>query len=59
LFVDRKVARDARQTLPIVVDERSRVVWVPGHALDERFAVTRPDSGVVVLRLTRMWGGHE
>jgi tRNA(Ile)-lysidine synthase len=58
LFVDRKVSRVARHRLPLVVDGRDRVVWVPGHALDEAYRASA-GGGVVVLKLTRQWGGSE
>jgi len=58
LFVDRKVPRAARHSLPLVVDRNDRVIWVPGHALDESGRVTGRD-GVVVLKLTRKLGGPE
>ena len=50
-FVDRKVARQTRDSVPLVVDESDRIIWVAGHAIDERFRVTDPAQGVVVLRL--------
>ena len=50
-FVDRKVARQTRDSVPLVVDESDRIVWVAGHGIDERFRVTDPAQGVVVLRL--------
>ena len=59
LFVDRKVSRVARHRLPLVVDSHDRVVWVPGHALDEVYRASAGGSGVVVLKLTRQWGGSE
>jgi tRNA(Ile)-lysidine synthase len=59
LFVDRKVPRVARHRLPLVVDRHDRVVWVPGHALDEVYRASAGGSGVVVLKLTRQWGGSE
>jgi tRNA(Ile)-lysidine synthase len=59
LFVDRKVPRVARHRLPLVVDGHDRVVWVPGHALDEVYRASAGGSGVVVLKLTRQWGGSE
>ena len=59
LFVDRKVPRVARHRLPLVVDRYDRVVWVPGHALDEVYRASAGGSGVVVLKLTRQWGGSE
>jgi tRNA(Ile)-lysidine synthase len=50
-FVDRKVARHTRDTVPLVVDGADRIVWVGGLAIDERFRVTDPAQAVVVLRL--------
>ncbi|MEQ1729875.1 MAG: tRNA lysidine(34) synthetase TilS, partial [Vicinamibacterales bacterium] len=48
LFVDRKVPREARDRIPIVVDAADRIVWVPGHALDREFHVTDPLQAVVI-----------
>jgi tRNA(Ile)-lysidine synthase len=59
LFVDRHVDRVERHRIPLVVDADDRVVWVPGHALDEAYRVTPGDDGVVVLKLTRQRGGPE
>jgi tRNA(Ile)-lysidine synthase len=59
LFVDRHVGRLERHRIPLVVDADDRVVWVPGHALDEAYRVTPGADGVVVLRLTRQRGGPE
>jgi tRNA(Ile)-lysidine synthase len=55
-LVDRKVARQLRDTVPLVVDEHDRIVWVAGHAVDEEFGVTNPTEAVVILRL-KMLGG--
>ncbi len=53
LFVDRKLARDERDRVPLVVDEMDRIVWVAGYGIDEAFRVTDPSQAVLVLRLTR------
>jgi tRNA(Ile)-lysidine synthase len=50
-FVDRKVARERRDQIPLVVDESDRIVWVAGHGIDERFQVRDAAQAVVVLRL--------
>jgi len=55
-FVDRKVPREARDRVPIVVDARGRIVWVAGHAIDEAFRVTSPADPVVILRLKLLGG---
>lgn len=54
LFVDRKVSRVTRDTVPLVVDESDRIVWVAGHGIDEAFEITDPSQAVLVLRLTRV-----
>ncbi len=56
LLVDRKVPREARDRIPIVVDAADRIVWVPGHATDREFHVTDPLQAVVILRLKGVGG---
>ena len=53
IFVDAKVPRQERRRLPLLVDEKDHVLWVPGLALDGRLRVTDGTKAVVVLRLTR------
>jgi tRNA(Ile)-lysidine synthase len=50
-FVDRKVPRDQRDAVPLVVDGRDRIVWVGGHAIAEDFRVGRATRDVVILKL--------
>ena len=54
-FVDRKVARAARGTIPIVTDERG-IVWVVGHGLAEDARVTDGPAGVLILRSRKLGG---
>jgi tRNA(Ile)-lysidine synthase len=51
LFVDRKVRRNDRDRVPIVVDDADRIVWVAGFGIDEAFQVTDPGQAVLTLRL--------
>jgi tRNA(Ile)-lysidine synthase len=51
LLVDRKVPREERDRVPLVVAADGRIVWVAGHAVDPDFRVTDPAQAVVVLRL--------
>jgi tRNA(Ile)-lysidine synthetase-like protein len=39
-MMDRKVPKDLRRRMPVVVDGRDGVAWIPFGELDERFAVT-------------------
>lgn len=52
-LVDRKIARETRDRVPIVVDGRDRIVWVVGHAIEDDFRVTTESKGVVILTATR------
>ena len=56
LLVDRKVAREERDRVPIVVDRSDRIVWVVGHAVAEDFRVTEPEAGVILLKARRLGG---
>ncbi len=53
LLVDRKVPRDERDRVPIVVDARGRLVWVAGVAMAEECRVTAPEAGMVILELRK------
>jgi tRNA(Ile)-lysidine synthase len=55
-FVDRKVPRHRRDTVPLVVDDRGRIVWVAGHGIDEAFRVTDSAQAVIILRLKLLGG---
>jgi tRNA(Ile)-lysidine synthase len=53
-FVDKKVPRDRRDRVPLVVDEADRIVWVAGHGIDDEFRVTDPAQAVLILRLRQV-----
>jgi tRNA(Ile)-lysidine synthase len=53
VFVDRKVPRDERSLVPVVLDARERIAWVAGHVVGEPFRVTSSSASVVVLTLRR------
>jgi tRNA(Ile)-lysidine synthase len=55
-FVDRKVVREHRDRVPIVVDSSDRIVWVAGHSINEDFRVTDPAQAVIILRLKAVGG---
>jgi len=55
-FVDRKVPRTDRDALPLVVDARGRIVWVPGQAVAEEFKVSATSQSVILLRVRRLGG---
>jgi tRNA(Ile)-lysidine synthase len=53
-FVDRKVPRRVRDSVPLVVDAADRIVWVAGHGIDEAFRVTDPAQAVVIFKVRRV-----
>jgi tRNA(Ile)-lysidine synthase len=53
-FVDLKIARSDRDTVPIIVDETDRIVWVAGYGIDEAFRVTDPAQAVLILKLRQV-----
>jgi tRNA(Ile)-lysidine synthase len=50
LFVDAKVERAIRDTIPVIVDSAGRIVWVAGHAPADEFRVTDRTRAVVILK---------
>jgi tRNA(Ile)-lysidine synthase len=56
LLVDRKVARERRDALPLVVDGTDTIVWVVGESVAEGFRVTEPSTGVLLLKARRLGG---
>ncbi len=54
LFVDRKISKAQRRTIPIVADSSGKIVWVAGQTLDEDFRVTDSDRGVLILKVTKL-----
>jgi tRNA(Ile)-lysidine synthase len=55
-LVDRKIARERRDSLPLVVDSADRIVWVVGESVSEDFQVTEPSRGVILLKARRLGG---
>jgi len=53
VLVDRKVPRQQRDQLPLVVDADDRILWIGGHVVAEDACVTASTRSVVVLKLIR------
>ncbi len=56
LLVDRKVARNERDSLPLVVDSADKIVWVVGESVAEDFRVTGASQAVIFLKARRLGG---
>lgn len=54
VFVDRKVPRDRRDEVPVVVDGQDRIVWVAGIVMSEDARVTESTQSVVTLTVNRL-----
>ena len=46
----RKVQRERRGRIPIVVDAEGRIIWVAGLSVSEDFRVTDRTKAVVILK---------
>jgi tRNA(Ile)-lysidine synthase len=55
-FVDRKVPRERRDAVPIVVDATDKIVWVAGHQIDDAFRVTDRSQSVLILTFKAVGG---
>ena len=55
-LVDRKVRREDRDAVPLVVDAHDRIVWVVGQSVAEDFRVTDPSLGVILLKVRHLGG---
>lgn len=56
LFVDKKIDRVQRETVPLVVDARNQIVWVVGLTIDEAVRVPSPGRAVIFLKAKRLGG---
>ena len=57
-FVDRKIAREARQEVPIVTDKHKGIVWIVRHTVGDDFRVSANTEGMLILKV-RDFGGAE
>ena len=55
-FVDRKVARETRDFVPLVVDGDDQIIWVVGHGFSEAYRAAAPSPGVILLKARRLGG---
>jgi tRNA(Ile)-lysidine synthase len=56
VLVDRKIPRERRDSLPLVVDGSDRILWIVGEAVAEDFRVTEPSQAVIFLKARRLGG---
>jgi tRNA(Ile)-lysidine synthase len=56
LLIDRKIPREVRDRVPVIVDTAGQIVWVVGLTIAHSYRVTTPQTGVVVLEVRRNTG---
>ena len=56
VLVDRKVPREGRDSLPLVVDSADKIVWIVGESVAEDFRVTEASQAVILLKARRLGG---
>ncbi len=49
-FVDLKIPRDERDSVPVVEDS-GRIVWIAGYRMDDRFKITEDTKRFLILRI--------
>jgi tRNA(Ile)-lysidine synthase len=49
VLVDRKVPRNERDRVPLVVDADDQIVWVAGFTVAHDYRVTAPEAGMLIL----------
>ena len=57
LFVDAKVPWEERGRIPLLVDSRDRVLWVPGHRWDARILAGEGTRKYLLVTVRRGKGG--
>jgi hypothetical protein len=55
-MVNRKIARQDRDLIPILTNAAGRIAWVVGVAVGEEFAVQPHTTAVLLLHATRSGG---
>ena len=55
-FVDRRIPRDRRGAVPLVVDAKLGIVWVAGHAVSEAVRMIESGEGVITLKIVNTGG---
>src|SRR5699024_3708976 len=47
-FIDEKISRDLRQTIPLVVDEEN-ILWVVGYRTNDLYKITKDTKKVLMI----------
>ncbi len=55
-FIDRKVLRDKRNSIPLLVD-RHGIIWVVGYGIDDRVKITQHTRKILTCRVYKSGSG--
>lgn len=50
-FVDEKIPRDERDSIPLLVDSSNNIVWIVGYRVDDRYKVDKNTKRVLKLTI--------
>lgn len=51
-FIDRKIPREERGAIPLVVDDRN-IIWVVGHQINDQYKVTQNTKNVLQFKINK------
>lgn len=52
-FIDKKIPRDERESIPIIWDEKG-IVWIVGYRQDSRYVVDNNTSKILILQCMKL-----
>ncbi len=50
-FIDKKIPFYKRENIPLIVDNKNRIVWIAGLRMDDRFKITDTTNEIIKLKL--------
>ncbi len=50
-FIDEKIPRVKRDSIPIIIDNEGKIIWIAGMRIDDRFKVTAKTENIIKLIL--------
>lgn len=48
-FIDKKILREKRNKIPVILDKNSNIIWVVGYRTDDRFKITSATKNIIKL----------
>ncbi|ACL68817.1 tRNA lysidine(34) synthetase TilS [Halothermothrix orenii] len=51
-FIDEKIPRYQRENIPVILDNKGRIIWLAGLRMDDRFKITDDTKKIVRFEIT-------